>query len=137
MTPLRTATAILATAALVAAPAALARGGADDGGSGGSARGDVRVSGSCSASSTAKLKLSDEDGRIEVELEVDQNRNGVPWTVAIRRNGTQVAAARAVTRAPSGSFEVRRVIANGAGPDRVVATARRAGETCTATATWR
>ena len=34
---------------------------------------------------TAKLKLSAENGRIEVEFEVDQNRNGVPWTVVLRR----------------------------------------------------
>ena len=42
--------------------------------------GDVLVRGTCTANSTSKLKLSAEDGRIEVEFEVDQNRNGVPWT---------------------------------------------------------
>ena len=39
--------------------------------------GDVIVQGRCTAASTAKLKLSAENGRIEVEFEVDQNRNGV------------------------------------------------------------
>jgi hypothetical protein len=56
-----------------------------------------------------QLKLSQEDGRIEVEFEVDQNRNGVPWKVTLRRNGSVVAATTAITRAPSGSF-IRRVM---------------------------
>jgi hypothetical protein len=48
-----------------------------------------------------------------------------------------VARTVSTTRAPSGSFEVRRVIANVSGPDRVVATAtRRSGERCTARATF-
>ena len=54
-------------AALTVAPLASAKGG-----------NGVRVSGTCTQSSTAKLKLGREDGRIEVEFEVDQNRNGVP-----------------------------------------------------------
>jgi hypothetical protein len=99
--------------------------------------GDVLVRGTCSGASTAKLKLSAENGRIEVELEVDQNRNGVPWTVVLRRNGTRVARLVRVTRPPSGSFEARRLIANAAGADVVRATAQRRGETCTARATWR
>ena len=61
-------------------------------------------------SSTAKLKLSREDRGIEVEFEVDQNRNGVPWKVTLRRNGSLVASTTHDTRAPSGSFSVRRVI---------------------------
>lgn len=47
--------------------------------------GDVLVRGTCSGASSAKLKLSEEDGRIEVEFEVDQNRNGIRWTVWLRR----------------------------------------------------
>ena len=50
--------------------------------------GDVIVRAACSAGSTAKLKLSGEAGsRIEAEVEVDQNRNGVPWTVVLTRDG--------------------------------------------------
>jgi hypothetical protein len=84
--------------------------------------GDVRVSGSCTGRVTSKLKLSEEDGAIEVEFEVDQNRNGVPWKVTLRRNGSVVASTTARTRPPSGSFEVRRVISGSAGT-RVTATA--------------
>ena len=109
-------------AAFALAPAALAK------------DGDVRVAGTCSAGSTSKLKLSDEDGRIEVELEVDQNRNGVRWRVVLFRNGKQAGQRVGVTRASSGSFEARFVTANGPGADRFVARASRPGETCTARA---
>ena len=88
----------------------------------------MRVRGVCTQSSTAKLKLSRENGRIEVEFEVDQNRNGIPWKVTLRRNGSLVASATAITRAPSGSFSLRRVIsgAGGNGPRRGDALLRRA-----------
>ncbi len=46
---------------------------------------DIRAAGVCTKSSTSKIKLSEENGRIEVEFEVDQNRNGVRWSVAIRQ----------------------------------------------------
>ena len=98
--------------------------------------GDVLVRGSCSARSAVKLKLSNEDGRIEIEAEVDQNRNGVPWTVVLTRDGARVARAVRVTRPPSGSFELRKVIANSAGADVVRAVATRRGETCTVRAAW-
>ena len=98
--------------------------------------GDILVRGSCTGPSTAKLKLSEENGRIEVEFEVDQNRNGVSWTIVLQRNGTRVAQLTRTTRAPSGSFEARRVVANGAGADVIRARATRAGETCTARATF-
>lgn len=105
--------------ALLLVPAALAK------------DGDVRVVGTCTGASTSKLKLSPEDGRLEVELEVDQNRSGVRWYVTLRRAGKAVASTSAVTGGRSGSFTVRRVIAPGAA---VTAVATRAGETCTARA---
>ncbi len=143
---------------LATAPVALARHGADDpvrpgsddsgsvrpGGDDSSSRGDrrggdrtdVRVRGTCSASSTAKLKLSPEDGGVEVEFEVDQNRNGKRWGVVLTRNGTRVLSRSAVTRAPSGSFEVRDVVSPGSPRTRVTAVARAAGtgEVCRAVA---
>jgi hypothetical protein len=92
--------------------------------------GDVRVKGSCTRASTAKIKLSPENGRVEVEFEVDQNRVGVRWAVVIRRNGAVVRRITRVTRAPSGSFEARVVTSGG----RITATATRRGETCSAAA---
>jgi hypothetical protein len=113
------------TVALVAVPTTAAK------------DGDVLVRGSCTGASTSKLKLSEEDGRIEVEFEVDQNRNGVRWTVTLRRPTTLLVRTTRVTRAPSGSFELRRVVGNRAGPDRIIARATRAsGEVCRASATF-
>ncbi|HEY7732367.1 MAG TPA: hypothetical protein VH950_15920 [Gaiellaceae bacterium] len=114
----------VAAVALAAVPAAVAK------------DGDVRVAGTCTAASTSKLKLSEEDGRIEVEFEVDQNRNGVSWAIAIRRNGTVARRLVRVTRGPSGSFEARVVVANGAGADRITAVGTRRGETCHAAAAF-
>ena len=98
--------------------------------------GDVLVRGTCTARSAAKLKLSSEDRRIEVEVEIDQNRNGVPWTVVLTRDGTRVARATRVTKAPSGSFSLRKLVANPAGVDVIRAVATRRGETCTIRASW-
>ena len=115
-------TLILFATALLAVPAASAK----------RSHHTVSVRGTCSQQSTTKLKLSRDDRRIEVEFEVDQNRNRVPWKVTLRRNGVRVASFTAVTRAPSGSFEVRRLIADRPGADRISARAVRSGETCTA-----
>jgi hypothetical protein len=71
-----------------------------------------------------KLKAKHDDGRVETEFEVDQNVNGRRWNVVIRRNGVVVFRGSRITRPPSGSFEVNRRIANAAGRDRIVATAR-------------
>jgi hypothetical protein len=99
--------------------------------------GDVLVRGKCTAASTSKLKLSDEDGRIEVEFEVDQNRNGVRWAVRLFQDGRRIAQLSRVTRPPSGSFEARVLARNRAGTDVFSARATRAsGEVCTARARW-
>ncbi len=121
-------TLVALSAAVLAALAAAPQGTAKDG--------DVRVSGRCTKASTAKLKLSEEDGRIEVEFEVDQNRNGVRWNVVLRRNGAVVRRTTRVTRPPSGSFELRALAANGGGADRITATATRRGERCSARASF-
>jgi hypothetical protein len=100
--------------------------------------GDVLVRGTCTGSTTSKLKLSEENGRIEVEFEVDQNRNGVRWNVAIFRNGNGVARVTKVTAGRSGSFEARALLADGAGRETVRARATRAsGAVCAAVASWR
>jgi hypothetical protein len=124
----------LAAAAIGFTPAsALAKHGADDGGS---KREAERVAGSCTASSSSKLKVKPDDGRLETEFEVDQNRNGVTWVVRVRRNGKLVVKTGATTKAPSGSFSVERRLANPAGSDRITATATSpSGEVCRASLT--
>jgi hypothetical protein len=125
MTATRTSILCLATTAALALPATAS---AKDG--------DVETQGRCSNGVTAELKLSPDDGRIETEFEVDQNRSGVRWTVRIRRGGRLAASARATTRGPSGSFTVRRLLSDGAGADRVTVRATSStGLTCTARAT--
>ena len=115
-------------ALLVAAPGAGAKGGGRE----------IVKRGGCSAGATWKLKLKADDGRIETEFEVDQNRNGRRWRVTLFRNGRQVFTGIRTTTAPSGSFELERRLANGAGADRITAkaVALRNGQTCRGTATF-
>lgn len=118
---------VLGMAAVVAAPAALARD-----------HREVVRTGSCSAGATAALTLDDDDGRIEVEFEVDQNRSGVPWRVSVTRNGATVFSGTRTTRAPSGSFSVERTVRDLRGADVVRARAiDPSGQVCRLSATWR
>lgn len=93
---------------------------------------DVIKEGSCSAGSDWKLKLSPENGKTEVEFEVDQNTVGDTWRVKIAQNGERIFRGKRVTKAPSGSFELRIVAANPPGTDsyRASATNLSTGETC-------
>ena len=95
---------------------------------------DVIREGSCSGSSDWKLKLSPEDGQIEVEFEVDSNVVGQTWNVKIFQNGSQIFHGKRVTKAPSGSFEVRRLANDTPGVDKFRGRATHAGETCVGTA---
>jgi hypothetical protein len=104
---------VLALGAYSAPAATFARGGAPV----------VSVVGTCSLHSTAKLKAKHDGSRIEVEFQVDQNRNNRVWNVRIWDNSHRVYAAARKTLAPSGSFTVRRLIPNRAGVDTIVARA--------------
>jgi len=96
----------------------------------------VVKTGRCSNGATWKLKAKNDDARIEVEFEVDQNVVGRRWNVTLKRDGAVVFRGVRVTRAPSGSFSITRRIANPGGADRVVATAKTAaGGTCRAALT--
>ena len=99
---------------------------------------DVIREGSCSRLTDWTLKLSPENGRIEVEGEVDSNRVGQTWSVVIKHNNVVVARTTRKTLAPSGSFEYRRVEANRSGPDRITAYSRNpvTGEVCSAAASF-
>jgi hypothetical protein len=100
--------------------------------------GDVIRTGACSGRSDWKLKLSEEDGRIEIEYEVDQNVVGDTWRVRIRHDGDLVFSGRRTTKGPSGSFEVRILQRNRAGDDVFAARAvnLRTGEVCGGRAVW-
>ena len=95
--------------------------------------GDGRVerSGSCTGVSDGDLKAKPDNGRLEVEFEVDQNKSGVRWHVVLKRNGDKVREGNRVTQAPSGSFSFERRIGNPAGTDKIVGIAtRESGERC-------
>jgi DUF4097 and DUF4098 domain-containing protein YvlB len=97
----------------------------------------VQSAGSCSDNSTSKLSAKNDDGRIETEFEVDQNRAGVRWKVRVRQNGDLVAKTHKTTRGRSGSFSLERRLANHRGKDRIRATATSpSGETCSAALTF-
>jgi hypothetical protein len=113
-------TIVLAIAAFAVASSALA-----------AKRPEVLRTGKCSSGTTWKLKAKPEDRGIEAEFEVDQNRVGRRWSVVLRRNGAVVFRGVRRTVAPSGSFEVQRILPGGG---RIVATAKAlsSGETCRA-----
>ena len=90
--------------------------------------------GTCTMASSSKLSAKHDDGGIQTEFEVDSNRVGQNWNVALRDNGVTVFTGTRTTVAPSGSFTVRRFIPNRAGTDKIVAVAKNAatGESCVA-----
>jgi hypothetical protein len=119
-------TALGAAAALsvTAAAPATARGGDD-----------VVHRGGCSGASTWKLKAGHDDGRIEVEGEVDSNRAGQTWAWRIVHDGSVSARGTRTTQAPSGSFSVERRVVNLRGTDTITFRAhnQRSGEACRGT----
>jgi hypothetical protein len=114
--------------ALVAAPAMA---GGDDGDR-------VERNGSCSAGTDWKIKAKSDDGRVEVEAEIDSNKVGQDWSWKLKDNGAVFATGTSTTTSPSGSFEVERKPANQAGTDSFVfrAVHPKSGEVCRATVSW-
>ena len=98
----------------------------------------VERNGSCSAGTEWKIKAKADDGRIEVEAEIDSNKVGQSWSWKFKDNGTVFATGTSTTTAPSGSFEVERKPANQAGTDNFVfrAVHPKSGEVCRATVSW-
>jgi hypothetical protein len=96
---------------------------------------DVVNRGSCSGSAHWKMKAKPDDGRIEVESEIDSDRNGQTWRWVLKHNGTASARGTATTHAPSGSFDIERrlVDANGQDSFRFRAVNNASGEVCVAT----
>jgi hypothetical protein len=108
---------------LALAPSALAQ----SGGGGG-----VRTGGTCSANGHWNVKAKADDGRLEVEAEVDVNHVGTHWKWRISEDGAVIRSGSATTKAPSGSFSVNRNVANRAGKHRITfrATNPANGNTC-------
>jgi hypothetical protein len=96
---------------------------------------DVVRSGSCSSGTHWKLKAKPDDGRIEVEAEIDSNRVGQTWHWKIRHNGSVSAKGKSRTKPPSGSFEIHRRMADLWHDDtfKLQATNRKSGEVCRGT----
>ncbi len=94
--------------------------------------GDVVRRGNCTGSADWKLKAKPDNGRIEVEGEVDSNRNRQTWKWRIVHNGGVSARGTARTHAPSGSFSVTRRVVNAAGADTIRWRARNpaSGQVC-------
>ncbi|HZC73333.1 MAG TPA: hypothetical protein VE442_21740 [Jatrophihabitans sp.] len=108
-----------ASAILAAAPAEAQGGG-----------GGVQNSGACTSHGTWKLKAKPDNGRIQIEFEVDVNRVGQTWHVRITDNKHVVVSRDATTKAPSGSFTVSPRTRNRAGTDVIRAHATRGSVTC-------
>ena len=96
---------------------------------------DVVRRGSCTGSTDWKLKVKPDDGRLEVEAEVDSNRVGQTWHWRLVHDGSTSASGDRKTTAPSGSFEVRRLMVNRPGTDTITlrASNARSGERCVGT----
>ena len=93
---------------------------------------DDRVirTGSCSAGADWKLKVKTDDGRLEVEGEIDSNVAGQRWRWTLRHNGSVSDRGVATTTPRSGSFEVERKVVNLAGTDTLAFRAVRDGQVC-------
>jgi hypothetical protein len=74
--------------------------------------------GSCSRSSDWKVKVGPEDGRLEVEGEIDSSRRGQTWRWRLYHNGSLSAHGMRTTSGRSGSFEIRRTSVDLRGTDR-------------------
>jgi len=116
--------ALAATLVAVAGTVSLAQPAAARGGD------DVISRGQCTAGGDWKLKAKHDDGRLEVEFEVDTNRVGQRWKVRMSDNRVRFFAGRRTTQAPSGSFSVERRTRDRAGRDVIRARAVRGGNVC-------
>lgn len=86
--------------------------------------------GACSGSADWKLKVKTDDGRLEVEGEIDSNVAGQRWRWTLRHNGSLSDRGVGTTTARSGSFEVERKVVDLGGTDTLVFRAVRDGQVC-------
>ena len=122
-----TAAAVLLAATLPVITAGAAHAGND---------GEVERRGSCSGSADWKIKAKPDDGRLEVEAEIDSNRVGQTWTWVLRHNGSVSARGASRTTGRSGSFEVERKTVDAPGVDTFRFRAVHDGAVCVARLTY-
>ena len=126
MNSIKNITAALTLACLVTATGAFTGSASASGGD------DDRVirTGACSGSADWKVKVKTDDGRLEVEGEIDSNTVGQTWRWTIRHNGSVSDRGTATTTARSGSFEVERKVVDLAGTDAIAFRAVRDSQVC-------
>jgi hypothetical protein len=126
----RTALAALTLSTLALPLAAMAPATASHGGGGA-----VRTHGGCGGPAVWNLKAKPDNGRIELEAEVDSNHVGQVWDWTITHDGSTSARGSSTTHGASGSFTVQRRMSNKAGTDRFVFRAERraTGDVCRGT----
>jgi hypothetical protein len=114
--------ALLCATAVVAGPAQARSHGGDA----------VRTSGNCTnGRGVWALKAKPDDGRLEIEFEVDTNQVGQLWHVRITDNRHVVVNRDVRTKAPSGSFTMNPTTANRVGTsDTIRAHAFRGDRVC-------
>lgn len=90
----------------------------------------LRRHGHCSGAADWQLEARTADGRIEVRGEVDTRSAGQRWRWRILHDGGVSARGRATT--DGGGFDVRRLVVNAPGPDRIGWRARNvsSGQRC-------
>jgi hypothetical protein len=92
---------------------------------------DIRKPGVCNGRSTSKIKVSEEDGGLEIEFEVDMNLVGRRWLVVINQGGRRIHRKFYRTNAASGSFSAN-VLGSFSGKVQARAVSSSTGEVCTA-----
>ena len=114
--------------ALAASGPAAARDGADE----------VRARSVCGGGTSSELRLERDDGELEVRFELDHDRAGVPWRVALVHERRVVWRVDARRTRSNGDLEVRRTLRDLPGTDTVsVRAVGPRGLVCRATATLR
>ena len=93
---------------------------------------DVERRGRCSNGVSWKIKAKPDDGRLEVEAEIDTSRSGQNWAWVLKHNGSVSDRGTSTTRGSSGSFDVERRAIDFGGIDTFRFRATRKGAVCVA-----
>jgi hypothetical protein len=95
----------------------------------------VQSGGACIGGGVWKLKAKHDDGRLEVEYQVDTNRAGQAFHVIVTDDNVSVFNGTKTTTAPSGSFTLALRPVDRPGAEVIRTKATFAGHTCTGSVT--